>query len=276
MKKVLIIGYKGNLGQALVECYKDANPLLWDKDELDITNEPRVLEAISQAKPDLVYNCAAYNAADKAESEIEIANLINGTAVGYLAKACKANNSVLVHFSSNYVFDGANQAGYAEDFQPNPQSAYAKSKRLGEEELIKNTDKYYLVRTAMLYGSRTAIGKKSFVDIMIELAGTNKPINCVADEWGQPTNVKDLAQALVSLTEQELPFGIYHLTNSGQASWYDWAKEIFRIKNLSPELNAIKSEELKRPAKRPKFGILNNTKYIQLRPWDESLEEYLT
>jgi dTDP-4-dehydrorhamnose reductase len=130
------------------------------------------------------------------------------------------------------------------------------------------------VRTAWLYGSKTE-GKKSFIDIMLELAGKGDPVKCVTDEFGSPTYVKDLAQALVALTEQEKEFGIYHLTNSGMASWFDWAKEIFKIKDMGVKMVEIKSGDLKRAAKRPEYGVLNNTKFVELRPWTEALEEYL-
>jgi dTDP-4-dehydrorhamnose reductase len=274
MKKVLIIGAKGNLGHALAEAYAEAEPTLWDREEIDITNEHRCRELITELKPDLVYNCAAYNAVDKAEEDAGAADNVNGYGVGNLARVCSEIDAVLVHFSSNYVFDGQNPEGYAEDDKPNPLSAYGRSKRLGEIELAQNAEKYYLVRTAWLYGSKTE-GKKSFIDIMLELAGKGDPVKCVTDEFGSPTYVKDLAQALVALTEQEKEFGIYHLTNSGMASWFDWAKEIFKIKDMGVKMVEIKSGDLKRAAKRPEYGVLNNTKFVELRPWTEALEEYL-
>jgi dTDP-4-dehydrorhamnose reductase len=274
MKKVLIIGAKGNLGHALAQAYDEAQPTLWDREEIDITDERQCRELLTELKPDLVYNCAAYNAVDQAEAEAGVADNINGYAVGNLARVCAEIDAVLVHFSSNYVFDGKNPEGYAEDDKPNPLSAYGRSKRLGEIELAQNMEKYYLVRTAWLYGYRTA-GKKSFIDIMLELAGQDGPVKCVTDEFGSPTYVKDLAQALVALTEQEKPFGIYHLTNSGMASWFDWAKEIFKIQNLDVKMLEIKSQDLKRASRRPEYGILNNTKFVELRPWSEALEEYL-
>ncbi len=276
MKKVLIIGAKGNLGTALGGAYAEINPTLWDREEIDITNETMCVEKIFELAPDLVYNCAAYNAVDKAEEEAGIADTINGYGPGNLAKACAKIDAVLVHFSSQYVFDGQKVEGYDEDDKPNPISAYGHSKRLGEVEVSQNTDKYYLVRTALLYGSDSQQGKKSFIDIMLEMAAADKPISAVDDEFGQPTYVKDLAQALVSLTEEEKPFGIYHITNSGIASWYDWAKEIFAIKGIKAKLSAIHSDGLKRAAKRPKNGALNNNKFLELRPWTEALREYLT
>jgi dTDP-4-dehydrorhamnose reductase len=140
---------------------------------------------------------------------------------------------------------------------------------------MQNTDEYYLVRTAWLYGGK-GNGKRSFVDLMLSLAGDDKIIDAVTDEFGQPTYTFDLAQALVALTEENRQFGTYHITNSGMASWYDWAKEIFSIRDIKAKLAQVNSMDLKRAARRPKYGVLNNTKFIELRPWTEALKEYLT
>lgn len=274
--KILILGSKGNLGPELGKVYKALKPKLWDKDEMDITDEADVLQKISKLKPELVFNCAAYNAVDKAESEGRmLAESINGTAVGSIARACSAVGATLVHFSSNYVFDGNNPEGYNEDALPNPISAYGKSKLMGEMELERNTEKYYLIRTAWLYGGEGK-AKRSFVDLMLEKAKKDEGIDVVSDEFGNPTFVADLAQAVAALVEQQKPFGIYHLTNSGSASWYSWAQEIFAIKGITAKLAEVSSQDLKRPAKRPKYGILNNTKFIELRPWTEALKESLS
>ena len=275
MKKTLIIGYKGNLGQALARFYEGSDVVLWDREEIDITDETAVAERIRELKPRLIYNCAAYNAVDLAETDSAQADLLNGYAVGYLARAAEDVSAEIVHFSSNYVFDGNHPDGYDEDAVPVPISAYGRSKRLGEIELMKAASNYYLVRTAWLYGQPTGNGKKSFVQAMCDLAAEGKPIRVVNDEFGQPTLTDDLAGALVALTEESNPAGIYHITNEGMASWYDWAMETFRIKGLKPQVQPISSMELKRPARRPKYGVLNNTKFIKLRPWTEALGEFL-
>lgn len=281
-KKVLILGAKGNLGPELAEVYKSLKPVLWDREDLNIVGEQLVMKKISDLKPDLVFNCAAYNAVDKAEDEgRQLAENVNGYAVGYLAKACNAVSAIMVHFSTNYVFDGNKKEGYNEDDLPNPISAYGTSKLMGEMELQKNTDKFYLIRSAWLYGpeGKSATSKKTFVDAMMERASKDQVIECVEDQFGQPTYTKDLAQAVAALIEQAQPFGIYHLTNSGEASWYSWADEIFKIKGIKAKLVATSMQDYKLPshkAARPQYGILNNTKFIELRPWTEALREYLS
>ncbi len=273
--KILILGAKGSLGQTFVDLYKDHEVFAWDRDELDITNEQAVMEKIKTLHPDLIINCAAYNAVDKAEEEREVADSINGYAVGFIAKAANETGATVVHFSTNYVFAGDNQEGYNEDDQTSPKSVYAKSKLLGEMELAENCQNYYLIRTQWLYGRDSITGKASFVDLMLKLANEGKEIRGITDEFGQPTYVVDLAHAVRALIEQNQPFGIYHLTNSGSCSWYDWAHEIFKIKNIRANLLEGKRADFNRPALRPQYGALNNMKFIQLRPWHEALKEYL-
>ncbi len=272
--KVLILGAKGSLGQAMAEVYSAHEVSAWDRAELDITDEDAVTERIGQLKPELIINCAAYNAVDQAEEERMIADQVNGYAVGFIAKAASSVGAVMVHYSTGQVFDGSNQDGYNEDDEPRPVNQYGESKQLGEIELQENTENFYLIRTCWLYG-KPAAGKKSFTDLMLEIAKRGEPINAVKNEFGNPTYVVDLAQATAALIQQKKPFGIYHLINSGQASRYDWAKEIFAIKNLEAELNPVDSSFFERKAKRPKYEVLNNTKYIELRPWTEALREYL-
>lgn len=274
--KALILGSKGNLGNEFLQLYKD-KATGWDREELDVTDEAKVLEKITELKPGVVINCTAYNAVDKAEEDRSVADNINGYAVGFIAKACSSLNIPLVHFSSNYVFDGKKQEGYNEDDSANPISAYGMSKMLGEMELQKNTDKFYLVRSAWLYGKQgtSPASKKSFVDKMLDIAEKNSVIECAQDQFAQPTYTKDLAAAVGALISENKPYGIYHLTNSGSASWHAWAQEIFKIKNITVDLVPTSFKDFARLAKRPQYGILNNTKFIELRPWIEALGEYL-
>lgn len=273
--KILILGAKGSLGQTFVDLYQDHQVSAWDRDELDIINEEMVMQKISELSPDIVINCAAYNAVDKAEEEMETANLINGYAVGFIAKAASEVKATMVHFGSNYVFDGNSPEGYNEDDLPSPQSAYAKSKLLGEMELSQNAERFYLIRTAWLYGRDSVTGKLSFVETMLKLGQDGKEIKSITDEFGNPTYVIDLAGATRAILEENKSFGIYHIVNSGSASWYDWAREIFHIKNIQALLVPITKDEYPRLAPRPQYGVLNNTKFIELRPWTEALKEYL-
>jgi dTDP-4-dehydrorhamnose reductase len=273
--KILILGAKGALGQTFVDVYQGEEIFAWDRDELDITDQEAVGNRIQELKPDLVINCAAYNAVDKAEEDRGTAESINGSAVGYIAQACSAIGATMVHFSTNYVFDGNNSEGYNEDDKPSPQSSYAKSKLMGEMELAQNLENYYLIRTAWLYGRFSENGKPSFVDTMLKAAAEKRDIKVISDEFANPTYVLDLAQATRQLVLDQKPFGIYHLVNMGVASWYDLAKEIFKIKGLDVKIATATRGAFVRLAARPQYGVLNNTKFIQLRPWTEALKEYL-
>ena len=274
--KILILGAKGSLGQTFIDLYHDQEVSAWDREELDITDEAAVMRKITELAPALIINCAAYNAVDQAEEQRGLADQINGYAVGFVGQAAAAVDATMVHFSTNYVFDGKNAAGYNEDDLPEPQSAYAKSKLLGEMELAQAAEKFYLIRTAWLYGRDSLTGKPSFVDTMLKLGQGDREIRSIMDEFGNPTYVKDLAHAARALVEEVKPFGTYHLVNSGSASWYDWAREIFEISQTQALLAPIKREEYPRKAVRPQYGILNNTKFIELRPWTEALREYLS
>ena len=279
MKKILVIGSLGSLGQEITKVFSDMNPIGLTQNDLDITSKSAVLEKIVALKPDVVINCSAYNAVDQAEEEPEIAKSVNGYGVGYIAQACEQVGAILVHYSTNYVFDGHNQHGYAEHDEPNPLGMYGKSKLLGEIEAQK-ASKNYVVRTAWLYGL-PGIGanvKKNFVYTMLDLAKQKPKIECVNDQFGNPTYTKDVAQATRALLEMNKPYGIYHFINDGVASWYTWAKEIFRIKHVKIELADVYVQNQSLPAhkvKRPQYATLLNTKFIKLRPWPEALEEFL-
>jgi dTDP-4-dehydrorhamnose reductase len=275
--KILILGHKGNLGNELMGVYSDLNPTGWDKEDLDVTDEQVVFDKINSLHPDVVYNCTAYNAVDKAEEDRMVAEDINGYAVGHIAKACSAIDATLIHYSSGMVFDGENPTGYNEDDPTKPVNAYGKSKLLGEMEAREHIEKLYIIRTSWLFGKSgpSAGNKKSFIDLMLEKAKAGETISVVEDEIGRPTYILDLAQASRALLEETKPFGVYHLTNSGNASRLDWAREIFAAKNLPVELKAIKGNSLARMAKRPHYEVLNNTKFLELRPWTEALREFL-
>jgi dTDP-4-dehydrorhamnose reductase len=250
----------------------------WDRQELDITNaddlEAKIAEL--QPKPAAIINCAAYNNVDLAEEKKDLAFKINSEAVGKLAKVASGLNIPLVHFSTNYVFDGQ-KSEYKEDDQPSPLSVYAQSKYEGEKLLRANCVKYYLIRTSVLFGqeAQSTFAKKSFIEIMLELRAKTANIKAVSDEINSLTYVPDLGDAVQEIIAKKYPYGIYHIVNSGQASWYDFAKEIFRLAGKDTNLTPVLSSEFSRKAARPKKAVLLNTKFSPLRSWQEALAEFM-
>ena len=296
--KVLIIGAKGMLGQELAREFggNGYEIVSWDKGEIDITKREEVNKKIADLKPEIIINAAAYNAVDKIEeSDKELGEAVNGYAVGNLSEAAGAVGAILVHYSTDYVFDGKEIDGYREDAEPNPQSVYAHSKWIGEQILTNknfqspisnfqtNTKskilnlKYYLIRTSRLFGE-SAISegaKKSFVDVMLKLAGEKDCLELVDEELSSPTYVLDLAKRTREIIEWKKPFGIYHVTNVGGCTWYGWAKKIFELSAKSVKLIPVGADRFPRPAKRPKYSVLLNTKLPPMRKWEEALAEYL-
>ena len=215
--KILILGAQGMLGQDMAEIFSDYQPILYDKEKLDLTDFKKVKKELKQIKPDIMINCAGYTDVEKAEDNQKLANLINGKAVGNLAQICKNLNIILIHISTEYVFDGEKKEGYDENDQPNSQNAYGRSKTLGEKLLIENCKNFYLIRTSWLYGHNLQKGKErgvNFVDRMIELsqekkacprqaAGAARELNLVNNQFSKPTYTKDLAQAIKKLIEKK-------------------------------------------------------------------------
>ncbi len=275
--KVLVIGKNGALGSVLAEAHQGPDLTAWGREDLDVTKEQDVLKKITDVKPDLVYNCVADNNVDRAEQDPETANAVNGQAPGYMAKACREIGATFVHFSSDYVFDGKNQKGYNETDQPNPINAYGRSKLLGEQQVQKNTDKFYIIRTAWLFGGAPRVGteKKSFVTTMLELAEKNEPIKIVNDQFGTPTYIPELANSTQILVKYLSVPGIYHVINKGQASRFDWAKEIFEVASKKVDLVPISYKDVKSAAPRPQYSILLNNKMPRLRSWQSALKDYL-
>lgn len=271
-KKILIIGAKGMLGTDLAKVFEDYEPILWDQKELDITSEEQVNSKIAEQKPDIVINSAAFTAVDECETKKDICMKVNGDAVGFLAKACKKVGAILVHYSTDYVFNGEKKDGYDETYDKiEPLNVYGESKALGEKLLQENTDKYYLIRTSWLFGKNG----KNFVETMLQLAGKNDSLKVVNDQFGFPTYTHDLAMKTRDIIEKKEPFGIYHVTNTGKASWCDFAKEIFKQKGISIKVEAVTSDEFPRPAKRPHYSMLKNTKLKPMQSWQDALTNYL-
>ncbi len=271
---VLILGARGMLGGELKKVFP--NSLAWDHEECDVRDAFDLKSKILSANPEAVINCVAFNDVDGAESRHDIANVLNCEVPKNLSIICKELNIPLVHFSTNYVF-GDGKGLYKETDEPTPNSVYSQSKFNGEREIIKNSDKYYIIRTAVLFGpkGKSELSKRSFIDLMLELGNKSATIKAVSDEINSVTFVKDLAENVKMVLDSKQPFGIYHVTNSGYASWYDLAKYVFLIKNMKADLVPVKSTEFPRAAKRPSKSVLINTKLPQLRTWQDALKDYL-
>lgn len=282
--RTLLFGKNGLLGSEIVKVLqkKDGfDATFLGHHEADITDSRQVEEWLSKIKPDLVINATGYTNVDKAEEETELAMRINGYAVEELAKICGEKNTALMHFSTDYVFQGnqaerseaffSNHQGYDENANSNPLNVYGKSKAFGEALLMKNTDKFFLIRSQWLFGK----GGRNFTDAILNQAKTQQTLRVVNDQFGKPTWAKDLAEALLPFFNS-LNYGIYHIVNEGVTSWFEYAKEILKLAGIEKEVIPITSEELNRPAKRPKFSALVNTKLPKLRPWKEALQEYIS
>ncbi len=275
--KVIITGAKGQLGLEIIKQlkqYEIYSVIATDRDNLNILNYDDLEKMIINEKPDVVINCAAHTAVDLCETDVENAYKINALGPKNLAIACEKIGAKFVQVSTDYVFDGSGTRPYREDDTTCPNSIYGTSKLMGEEFTKQFCSKYFIVRTAWLYGEGN-----NFVRTMIKLAETNKELNVVNDQVGSPTSTVDLAKAIIDLIGTEY-YGTYHGTCEGQCSWYDFAKKIFEIKNIEIKVNPVTSEEFKRPAPRPAYSVLDNfmLKLVNLntfRSWEESLEEYL-
>ncbi|MFA7169246.1 MAG: dTDP-4-dehydrorhamnose reductase [Candidatus Paceibacterota bacterium] len=273
--KILILGAKGMLGHELAEAFSDKNKyetMLWDRAELDITDAEEVDKKIKELNPETIINAAAYTAVDQAESEEDLVYKINSYAVGYLANVAKEIDALLVHFSTDYVFDGENHLGYKEDYQvKNPVTVYGKSKKLAEKMIEDIKPRHFIVRTQWLFGK----SGKNFIETMLRLANEGKDLKVVNDQFGSPTYAKDLAYRIRDMIEENRESGIYHITNSNTCSWYEFALEIFRQAKLKPVVKPVKSEEFAAAAKRPTHSMLINTKLPPLRPYEDALRAYL-
>jgi dTDP-4-dehydrorhamnose reductase len=280
--KILIIGSHGMLGQDLEKTFdQDMNWEVfgYDRGDIDIASEESLREKIENIRPNAVINATGYNAVDRCETdeiEYELAKKINGYGPGLLAKVCKEKEIPVVHYVSDYIFDGEREE-YKEDDKPNPISNYGRSKLLGEEEIKKNTDLFFLIRTSKLFGKpgKSAISKKSFFDTMIALAKDNASLKIVDEEKSCFTYTPDLALETKKMIEEKIPFGTYHVVNEGACTWYEAACELFKMMKMDIEVIPVSSGEFPRPAKRPKFSVLVNTKLKPLRNWKEALKEYL-
>lgn len=276
--RILVTGSNGQLGSALVErlTARGDDVFGYDLPDIDITDAASVRTVFEETRPEVVINCAAWTAVDAAEEQEAAALQVNGVGPGVLALACAAIGAWLVQVSTDYVFAGDATTPYAEDAEPDPRTAYGRTKLVGEEEVrVRLPDTHYIVRTAWLYG---LVGN-NFVKTMLRLADERDELEVVDDQWGQPTFAGDLADQIIALIDVRPPAGNYHATSAGAASWYDFAQEIFRLAGLDPQrVRAVTSEQFVRPAPRPAYSVLGHDRWAALgmtpmRDWRAALAD---
>ena len=275
--KILVTGSKGQLGSSLRRVF-DNDPAIdatyTDYDTLDITDREAVYRFLGDNKFDIVVNCAAYTAVDKAESDEILASALNTGAVGNLAEAAVKNGTRVIHISTDYVFSGQGCRPYEENDEPYPQSIYGRTKLEGEALLTSFCQNALIIRTAWLYSEFGG----NFVKTMLRLAETRPEINVVADQIGTPTYAGDLAEAIHRIVSSgEWKPGIYHFTDEGVASWYDFTKAIFEVAGRDVKVNPIKTSEYPTPAKRPLYSVLSKKKIkkafgLEIPYWRDSLK----
>jgi dTDP-4-dehydrorhamnose reductase len=284
MKNILLIGADGQVGFELkssLECL--GNVIACTRKELDLGDSAHVIAQVKNFKPAIIVNAAAYTAVDRAENEPELALQINGIAPGILAEEAKRLNALLVHYSTDYVFDGDSKVPYIEKDAPNPLNVYGLTKLIGEKNIQAIEGPHLILRTSWVYSRRG----HNFLKTMLKLADTGREISVVSDQFGAPTWSRFLAEhtakilmILQNANDPEKLYGLYHLTPTGSTSWYGFAKAIFAQQDKNPILNAITSEQYVSAAKRPLNSVLSSAKLtkafgLQLPTWQSGLESCL-
>ena len=276
--KILITGCNGQLGNEM-QLLAKKNPqhqyFFTDVEELDITDAEAIDRFVQDNQVDCIVNCAAYTAVDKAEENEEFCHLLNNIAPGYLAKAIEKRGGYMVQVSTDYVFDGTNYTPYTEEEPTCPNSVYGRTKLAGEKQVLENCKQSMIIRTAWLYST---FGN-NFVKTMIRLGQTKPELGVIFDQIGTPTYARDLAAAIFAAINQGIVPGIYHFSNEGVISWYDFTKAIHRIAGINDcKVRPLHTEEYPTPAARPHYSVLDKTKIkkiygIEIPYWEESLRE---
>ncbi|MEI6311136.1 MAG: dTDP-4-dehydrorhamnose reductase [Bacteroidota bacterium] len=275
--KVVVIGANGQLGKS-IQFYLDAKPnnadfYFFSRTDLDISNEAQMRSQLETIVPDYILNCSAYTAVDKAETESEQADLINHQAIINLAQITNELQATLIHISTDFVFDGSKNTPLVEEDICNPIGVYGLTKYAGEQAIASNTNKYFIIRTSWLYSN---IGANFFTNIT-KYATDRDALNVVYDQVGTPTLTYDLVKAILQLIEQRpTDYGIYHFSNEGVCSWYDFATELVSMQHITCNILPILSAQYPTPAKRPAYSVLNKNKIktllgITIPHWRESL-----
>ncbi|MDQ0231438.1 dTDP-4-dehydrorhamnose reductase [Metabacillus malikii] len=273
---VVVTGAAGQLGQDVVINLEKSNHVVYgaNRETLDITNEDNVKQYIANIKPDVIIHCAAYTNVDKAEEEPDVAYEINALGSKYLAEAASSVGAKMLYVSTDYVFDGSANEPYEVNHPTNPLGVYGNTKLAGEKFVAGTLEEHFIIRTAWVYGTKG----NNFVKTMIRLGAERGQVGVVSDQIGSPTYTVDLANFLIELMVTD-KYGIYHATNGGECSWYDFAKEIFRQADLQVIVNPLTTEQFPRPAKRPSYSVLSKQRIESeglkpLRHWTEGLTAY--
>lgn len=266
--KILITGCRGQLGQALQSALHTHELICVDIEELDITDQSAIKHLIGSEKPDLIINAAAYTRVDDAETDSQAAYRVNETGARNLAVASQQVGAVLLHVSTDYVFDGRTDRPWLESDKPNPVSVYGKSKLAGEQAVQEANPRHYIVRTAWLYHS----SGENFLRAMYRLSDRDE-VRVVNDQRGSPTNADDLAEAIRELIKTD-DYGIYHLVNGGDTSWYELTCEFYRQLGIDTKVVPVSSDEFPRPAPRPENSVLGSERQpsIVLPDWKEGVK----
>lgn len=277
MKNILVTGANGQLGnemRVLSAEHKEHNYFFTDVAELDICNEQAVMAFVKENDIHVIVNCAAYTAVDKAEDNMELCTKLNSDAVGYLAKAAENNQAEFIQISTDYVFDGTNHLPYKESDATCPNSVYGVTKLAGEKNALEYCKKTMIIRTAWLYST---FGN-NFVKTMIRLGKERETLGVVFDQMGTPTYARDLARAIFAAIYKGVVPGVYHFSDEGVCSWYDFTKAIHRIAGITTcKVNPLHTDEYPAKAPRPNYSVLDKTKIkntydIEIPHWEESLK----
>ncbi len=272
--KIALTGAEGMLGHAVRDAFSDVELIGFSHDRLDITVLDSAVKRIRDVKPDFLIHSAAFTDVDRCESEPERAYLVNGIGTRNVAMACEEIKCPVVYISTDYVFDGSKKGPYDEWDRTNPINVYGVSKLMGERFVSTLTNRFYVVRTSWLYGGYG----RNFVDTIVKLLSERESVEVVNDQVGCPTYTRDLARKLREIIGKG--YGIHHITNAGNCSWYDFAVAIALKMGLKKEIGPVSSERFKRPARRPANSVLGNTMLKlegieELRHWEDALSEYL-
>lgn len=272
--RIAVTGAEGMLGHDLMQAFSDLDPVGFTLSTLDVTDLGMVMKTLKKARPEFLVHAAAFTNVDLCETEREHAYRVNGLGTRNVAMACEEIGCPMVYLSTDYVFDGSKKTPYDEWDRPSPVNVYGLSKLMGEAFVSTLTNRFYIVRTSWLYGGHG----KNFVDTIIGLLTERDSIDVVHDQTGCPTYARDLARKIRELIGRG--YGVYHITNSGHCTWYDFARAIAEIKGLQKKIIPVMSDKFDRPARRPHNSVLGNT-MLRLegirepRNWKEALGEYL-